>query len=105
MHQVSNPTTKKIISRNSYAFAGHDESTTNNKFQTFSVHTYDNGDRYEGEWKNGKKHGKGTMDYANGNKYTGIWVNDNRAGQGVFTWTNGNRYEMRCSQITCHRDY
>jgi hypothetical protein len=74
----------------------------NTKYQTVNVHTYDNGDIYEGEWKNGRKHGKGTMNYADGKKYTGVWVNDEKTGQGVFIWTSGNRYEVRCSQITCH---
>ena len=57
----------------------------------------------KGEWKNGKRHGKGTMVHANGNKYTGIWVNDARIGQGVYIWTNGNRYEMKCSKMPCRR--
>jgi hypothetical protein len=57
----------------------------------------------KGEWKNGKKYGKGTIEYASGNKYTGIWVNDEKTGQGVFSWTCGNRYAVRCSQMTCHR--
>ncbi|CAF4191791.1 unnamed protein product, partial [Adineta steineri] len=43
---------------------------------TFKVHTYENGSRYEGEWKNQKRHGKGTFYYANGNTYTGDWVDD-----------------------------
>jgi hypothetical protein len=38
----------------------------------------------KGEWKNGERHGKGTMDYADGNKYTGTWVNGEKLGQGVF---------------------
>ncbi len=54
----------------------------------------------KGEWKIGKRHGKGTMDYANGGKYTGIWVNDVRTGQGVI-WVSGNRYEMKCSEMSC----
>jgi hypothetical protein len=43
--------------------------------------------------KDGKEHGKGTMNYASGDKYTGIWVNGNRTGQGVYTHADGNRYE------------
>jgi hypothetical protein len=73
-----------------------------NNFKTFNVYTYDNGDRYEGEWKNGERHGKGTMDYADGNKYTGTWVNGEKLGQGVFIWDNGDRYKMRCSQMFDH---
>lgn len=52
----------------------------------------DNG-RYEGEWKDGKKHGKGTMIVSDGNKYVGDFLNDNLHGQGIYTWANGNKYE------------
>ena len=52
-----------------------------------------------GQYRDGKKHGKGTYYFANGNRYSGDWVNDHRAGQGFFTWANGNRYEMKYSQI------
>jgi hypothetical protein len=102
---VSSLSTKNKISHNSYALTGHQESTVNTKYQTVNVHTYDNGARYEGEWENGRKHGKGTYYYANGNKYNGVWVNDKRTGHGVYIYTNGDRYEVRCSQITCHHAF
>ena len=50
------------------------------------------GDKYVGEIKYGKKHGQGTITFANGNKYVGEWENDNYHGQGTFTWFNGNKY-------------
>jgi hypothetical protein len=53
---------------------------------------------YEGEMKDGKKHGKGTMDYASGTKYTGDWVDNNMTSQGVYIYADGNRYEIKCSQ-------
>ena len=39
-----------------------------------------NGDRYEGEWKNNKKEGKGIKYYKNGKLEDGIWKNDNFIG-------------------------
>ena len=33
---------------------------------------------YEGEWKNGKKEGKGTMTYADGSIYVCQWYQDGR---------------------------
>lgn len=53
-------------------------------------YTYANGDVYEGQWKNGKKDGKGkdgykvigTMNYANGDKYDGQWKDDKKSGLG-----------------------
>lgn len=51
------------------------------------------GNRYEGEWKDGKKHGQGRMVYANGYEYVGEWADDTATGQGIFLWPNGDRYE------------
>jgi hypothetical protein len=48
---------------------------------------------YEGEWKDGKKHGQGKIDFASGDKYTGDWVNDVITGQGVYNSADGSRYE------------
>lgn len=52
-----------------------------------------NGNRYEGDIKDGKKNGRGTFTWANGDRYEGDWINDNRTGHGIYTWPNGNRYE------------
>jgi len=40
--------------------------------------TYENGDKYEGMWIDGKLCGWGTMEYANGSTYEGLWFNDKR---------------------------
>ena len=37
---------------------------------------YNNGDKYEGFWKHGKKEGKGIYYYNNGDKYEGVWKNN-----------------------------
>ena len=37
---------------------------------------WNNGDIYEGDWKNDKREGKGIMYYNNGKKKEGIWKND-----------------------------
>ena len=55
-------------------------------------------DRYVGEYKNGKPHGKGIMYYAanDANKrksYEGDWVEGKRQGKGKFYWVSGERYE------------
>jgi hypothetical protein len=64
------------------------------------IYTWANGDRYDGQFKDGKKHGTGRINFTNGEKYTGNWIEDERTGRGVFTWPNGDRYEMSCSQIS-----
>ena len=62
-------------------------------FRTSETHVDAMGNTYQGEWKSGKKHGRGQIEYANGNKYVGDWVEDMATGEGTFTWINGDRYE------------
>jgi len=37
--------------------------------------TYADGNRFEGEYKDDKKHGQGVMTYANGNREQQVWEN------------------------------
>jgi len=54
--------------------------------------TYSDGDKYEGEWKDGQKHGQGTYTWSNGNKYVGEFKDGGKNGQGTFTWSDGKKY-------------
>ena len=42
--------------------------------------------------RNNKKHGKGTFTWEDGDKYVGEWWNDKRHGKGTFTWEDGDKY-------------
>ena len=50
---------------------------------------YTNGDIYEGDWVNDKRHGRGKMIYKTGDIYEGNWVNDKRHGKGEIIYANG----------------
>ena len=54
---------------------------------------YKNGDIYEGEWYEEKKHGKGKMRYADGDIYYGNWDEDKKHGRGKMTYKNGDIYD------------
>ena len=47
------------------------------------------GREYEGEWKNGKPHGKGTYKLPNGSKYTGEWKEGVLDGRGIYIEPSG----------------
>jgi len=54
--------------------------------------TYADGDKYVGEWKNGKKDGNGTCTYADGSKYVGEWKNGKKDGNGTYAFAGGSKY-------------
>ena len=47
---------------------------------------------YEGEYVEGKKSGEGTFNFANGDTYKGAWLNDKMEGEGKYTFANGDTY-------------
>ncbi len=52
----------------------------------YAAHTFgeESGDRYEGEWKDGKRDGRGTYYSANGDRYEGQWKDNKQHGRGTY---------------------
>lgn len=59
---------------------------------TISVVSFPNGDRYEGEFRNGLMHGWGVYTSKQGDRYEGMFENDIRNGPGTLTTADGQRY-------------
>jgi hypothetical protein len=45
---------------------------------------------YEGEFRNGLKHGKGVKTWAWGDRYEGGFLDDRKSGRGMYTWGAGS---------------
>lgn len=58
---------------------------------TGKLYIVENG-TYEGEFVEGKKSGEGTFNFINGDTYKGTWLNDKMEGQGKYTFANGDVY-------------
>ena len=50
---------------------------------------YADGNQYEGDLMNNKRHGRGKMIYSNGDVYDGQWDYDEKHGHGVYKYANG----------------
>lgn len=59
----------------------------------YGVFVAENGNEYEGEWKNDKRDGEGTAKYNTGDVYIGSWKNCKRHGRGTMYIENGDVYE------------
>lgn len=57
------------------------------------VHESKDGSKYEGEFRSGKKNGRGVYIYADGSMYEGEFVNDNFHGKGKYVFADGETYE------------
>lgn len=55
-------------------------------------YAWPNGDSYNGEWLDDKRHGKGIDTYASGHRYTGEFADGQRHGQGTYTFPDGESY-------------
>ncbi len=55
----------------------------------FGTFTWADGEKYVGEFKDGKRHGQGTYTWASGSKYVGEYKDNKMHGQGTFTYPNG----------------
>lgn len=53
---------------------------------------------YEGEIKNGKRHGKGVFTFNAGDRYEGDFVDDIMTGRGIVTTKDGSRFEGEVRQ-------
>lgn len=57
------------------------------------VYVWPTGDSYEGYWKDGKMHCKGTFRWDNGDVYDGDWLDGKMTGKGRKTMANGDVYD------------
>ncbi len=53
---------------------------------------YPSGNRYDGEYKSGQRHGCGTFTFSNGRRYVGQFKADQFSGKGIWLLANGERY-------------
>ena len=73
-----------------------DQSPSSSKLVEKSVEskrTLENGDVYEGDFVNGKPHGKGKLTNENGGVYEGYFIDGEPHGKGKYTYSGGSFYE------------
>jgi len=65
-------------------------------------YTFASGAKYDGEYADNKKQGLGTYNAPDGGKYVGYWFGDKRHGRGVYQYPSGDRYEGEWKNGTKH---
>ncbi len=54
---------------------------------------FSDGSKYIGDFRNGRREGKGKMIYANNSNYEGEWKNDVMHGKGIYSIDQGAKFE------------
>ncbi len=65
----------------------------NGKANGYGTMVYPGNIKYSGTFEDNRKHGRGVFIWPNGDRYEGEFIYDHMTGYGNFTWTNGDRYE------------
>jgi hypothetical protein len=65
-----------------------DKCISGNCENGYGTYTFKNGNKYVGEWKDGKRNGQGTNTWPGGEKYIGEWKDNNMNGQGTYTYAD-----------------
>ncbi len=63
---------------------------------------FSTGNRYDGEFQNGRRNGCGTYSFANGRRYIGQFKADQFDGLGIWLLGDGNRYVGQFKDNRCH---
>ena len=79
-----------LIYKNGDKYLGNFE---NGKKSKLGIYYFRNGAKYKGYWEDNKLNGYGIYYYENGNKYEGNFKDNKRNGVGILTTTNGDIYE------------
>ena len=73
-----------------YRYVGKYKLGKRNGYGSYSA--YESDYIYIGEWKDNKRNGQGTSTYSPRDKYIGEWKDDKRNGQGTKTYPSGEKY-------------
>lgn len=91
-NNVSSSSITDLQNQNS-PISSHGLDVPNDKIREGAdTYTWSDGTTYDGEWKNNKTNGKGSLIYGNGDKYIGKFLNGKKNGIGTYTWSNGEKY-------------
>jgi len=56
------------------------------------IYSFSNGDKYVGEFREGKLHGNGTLYFSSGDEYVGKFNNGKLNGKGIYSYNTGAIY-------------
>ena len=63
----------------------------NGKANGYGLAVFSNGDTYAGAWRDWVFHGQGSLKYANGDEYKGQFSDGFRHGEGTLFYANGDK--------------
>lgn len=87
------PTTKSVIPADDEEEDENVGCIAGNCENGYGIYVHESGERYEGDFRMGRRHGMGVQYYPDGKmKYKGDFQADLRAGYGAYYFPNGDKY-------------
>lgn len=85
--------TNSLIIGNGSSYINSYGCVSGNCINGFGTYIFSNGDKYIGDFLDGKKYGRGTYTYLDGSKHEGYYKDDKANGRGILILANGQKYE------------
>jgi hypothetical protein len=82
-----------LVAERKGAFKFDKDNPEDEHLPTLGPYEFDNGAVFEGQWKEGKRQGKGKQVWKDGSIYEGYWKNDMANGRGRLIHADGDVYE------------
>ena len=92
----------RLFWRNKHGTGSQEGEYREGKRHGRGVAIWSGGGRYEGDYRDDKRHGHGTLALADGSRYEGQWRNNKYHGRGTMIWADGSRYEGEYSNGKPH---
>ena len=102
MNELNDFSTKGIGQNQSFITALDEKQAQFEGLPHNGPYQYHDGTTYEGQFKNGKRHGKGKRVWPDGSFYLGYWFEDQSQGDGLQCYANGDIYKGQWREGKSH---
>jgi len=82
----------------------YDGNIVRDRMEGEGTYTFKDGNRYEGQFKDGMFHGKGIIYFPSGARYVGNWAEGKRV-SGQYIYSDELHYEKPSDWKYCHKDH
>ena len=92
MNKINEAASIKLKDMSKFNINNYEGKSIYTAFPILGPYEYGDGAIYYGQYKNGKRHGRGEQVWPDGSVYRGYWHDDQSSGPGVHVYSSGDMY-------------